>query len=67
MDIMKWSEFALSQAKSRGKNQYCLFDMESYIDFQNQRDLLKCFHQAVNNQMAGFEVYYQPVIDMETH
>ena len=62
---MRWSEFALNQAKENGKNQYAIFDMNAYNDFQKKRELLKELYQSVNNHMAGFAVYYQPVIDMK--
>ena len=65
LEIMRWSEFALNQAKENGKNQYAIFDMNAYNDFQKKRELLKELYQSVNNHMAGFAVYYQPVIDMK--
>ena len=65
LEIMRWSEFALNQAKENGKNQYAIFDMNAYNDFQKKRELLKELYQSVNNHMAGFTVHYQPVIDMK--
>lgn len=64
-DLMKWSEFALNKAKSGGKNKYCLYIEEDYQAFLHQRKLIQIMRQSVNRNFEGFEVYYQPIIDIK--
>ena len=63
--MMQWSEFALNQAKQNGKNTYFIFSIESYQQFLKRTELLKIFHLSVNHQFKGFELYYQPIMDMK--
>lgn len=63
-EIMKWTEFALSKAKKDGKNMCNVFKTEDYKKFQRKSELIKCLHQAVDQDFAGFEVYFQPIVEM---
>lgn len=62
-NIMKLSEFALSQAKNGGKNVYYIYKREDYQKFVEERKLIQILRQSVNNGFVGFETYFQPVID----
>ena len=64
--IMQWTEFALNQSKTNGKNTYTIFKQEDYQEFLRKNKLTKELHKAVNQQFKGFEVYFQPIIDMKT-
>ena len=64
--IMQWTEFALNQSKINGKNTYTIFKQEAYQEFLRKNKLTKELHKAVNQQFKGFEVYFQPIIDMKT-
>ena len=64
--IMQWTKFALNQSKTNGKNTYTIFKQEAYQEFLRKNKLTKELHKAVNQQFKGFEVYFQPIIDMET-
>ena len=64
--IMQWTEFALNQSKTNGKNTYTIFKQEAYQEFLRKNKLTKELHKAVNQQFKGFEVYFQPIIDMKT-
>ncbi len=63
-NLMKLSEFALNEAKNRGKNQHYIYDLEDYKKFLYRRKLIKTLRQAVNNQCEGFEAYFQPIVNI---
>jgi diguanylate cyclase (GGDEF)-like protein len=62
-DLLKKLEFAMSQAKRRGKNTLALFDAVAYSQRLHRLDLQEKLRVAVKNNFNGFELYYQPVID----
>ena len=62
-NAMKLSEFALSEAKERGKNSCYVFEEEEYEDYLKSRTLLRQLHHAVNNGFEGFEAYFQPLVN----
>lgn len=62
-NVMKLTEFALDEAKRRGKNiSYC-FSTEDYQKFLKKRNLMLHLRQAVNRNFEGFGVHYQPLFD----
>lgn len=63
-NLMKLSEFALSEAKFRGRNQYYVYQREDYDKFLRKRRLIQLMRQAVNSDFEGFEVYFQPIVDI---
>lgn len=66
-DLMKLSEFALNEAKRRGKNQCYSFHQEDYDNFLRQRRLKQLLSRAVRNNFEGFEAYFQPLFYADTH
>lgn len=64
-NVMKLSEFALNEAKVRGKNRYYIYQKEDYHAFLQKKELLKAIRYAVNDGYKGFEVYFQPIIDIK--
>lgn len=62
-NLMKLSEFALNEAKNRGRNQCYLYDREDYRAFLYQKELTSQLLQAVNHNFQGFEAYFQPIVD----
>lgn len=64
-EMMKWSEYALNLSKKRGKNTYTLFQKDSYEKFQREVQLTKILRQAVINHFSGFEVHFQPIINVK--
>lgn len=61
-ELIKLSQFALSQAKKRGKNQVYFFDLYDYEDFLRKTMILSAIRESISNSFEGFEVYYQPII-----
>ncbi len=61
-EIMKLSEFALTEAKNRGKNQMYFFKPEDYDIFLRTRYVRSCLRQALGDNFLGFELFYQPIV-----
>lgn len=61
-ETMKLSEFALSEAKTRGRNQLYFFRQEDYSAFLRRRYLNSCLSQAVSDNYKGFELNFQPLV-----
>lgn len=61
-ETMKLSEFALSEAKTRGRNQLYFFRQEDYSAFLRKRYLNSCLSQAVSDNFRGFELNFQPLV-----
>ncbi len=62
-EISKISEFALNQAKRKGKNRLELFHKEEYCQYLKKLDIQKKLRTSVSNGYEGFEVFYQPIVE----
>lgn len=62
LELTKISQFALSEAKLRGKNQCYIFCSEDYRKFLRKRKLLRALRESVENDFAGFELFFQPIV-----
>lgn len=60
-EYLKFSDFALNEAKRIGKNHSYIFERENYDRFIRRRDINKVLRQAVNHNFEGFEIYLQPI------
>lgn len=63
--LMKCSEFALNEAKNRGRNQAYVFENKEYERFKNVRHTVDIIRKAVNNNFEGFRAYFQPIVDID--
>ena len=63
--VMKYTEFALDEAKRLGKNTCYLYCSEDYEKFLRRRTLNLHLRQAINNQFEGFEAYFQPLFSAD--
>lgn len=61
-EMMRYTEFALNEAKRSGRNQMCPYDQEAYDVYMRKLDIRKALRQDANNDFKGFEVYYQPIV-----
>lgn len=59
--LMKLSEFALNEAKRRGRNRCYIFKQEDYDQFLRKKELAKELRKAVAHGFEGFEAYFQPL------
>lgn len=65
--MMKLSRYTLSEAKYRGKNQIYVYCKEDYEKFLHRRKLLSALRVSVANHFEGFELYFQPIVDVRTN
>lgn len=61
-EVLKLTEFALAEAKNRGKNQIYFFCSEDYEKFLRRRHIRSCLRQSISNNFEGFELYFQPIM-----
>ena len=61
-EVMKISQFALTTAKNRGKNQTYCFDASDYKAFIRERELLEQLRKSVSDGFCGFELFFQPIV-----
>lgn len=61
-EVLRFTEFALNEAKRNGRNQMMAFDRASYDVYLKRLDIRKSLRQDVNHDFRGFEVYYQPIV-----
>ncbi len=66
-NIMRFTEFALDEAKRQGRNRCYLFRQEDYERFLKKRELMRLLRQAVNNNFEGFKVFYQPLFSVHNN
>lgn len=62
-DFMRYSEFALNQAKRGGRNSSYLFNGEDYARYTRQKEITRVLRYSVYHDFEGFEVYYQPIVN----
>jgi len=61
-ELIKLSQFALSQAKKLGKNQVYFFNEADYEDFLRSRLIISTIRESVSSEYEGFEVFFQPIV-----
>lgn len=59
-------EFALYQAKKKGRNCLAVYNEESYNEYMKLLDIQGLLRESINNNYDGYEVYYQPIVDSAT-
>lgn len=64
-EYIKLSEFALSQAKTRGKNQVYFFNINDYDAFIRKSFILSAIRESVGSDFEGFDVHFQPIMDQK--
>lgn len=60
-NFMRLTEFALAEAKSRGRNRCYEFDQTDYERFLRRREMIRQLRRAINHDFDGFEAYFQPI------
>ena len=63
--LMRHADAAMSIAKSKGKDQTVIFDDEMVTVIKQQTELLNQLRVAIDHN--EFQLYYQPIIDLETN
>lgn len=65
-NIMKLSEYALNEAKERGRNRAYSYNKKDYMSFVRERNIINMMRQSVNQGFTGFVTYYQPIVSEVT-
>ncbi len=60
------SEFALSMAKKNGKNCSYIYKEADYEAYVKSIMIQEKLRYSVNHDFEGFEVYYQPIVSVDT-
>ena len=63
--LMERAEFALHQAKQKGRNTYVAYDKEEYDTFVKRIDMQETLRLSVMDNFQGFELYYQPIVNIK--
>jgi PAS domain S-box/diguanylate cyclase (GGDEF) domain len=63
-ELLKSADLAMYSAKDGGRNQFRYFSMAMQVEIQQRRELLRQLEGAV--ERGEFELYFQPIINMET-
>lgn len=62
--LLRHADAAMSIAKSKGKDQFVIFDDEMVTVIKQQTEILNHLRQAIVNQEMS--LHYQPIIDLST-
>lgn len=65
LKLIEKAEFALRFAKINGKNTYAYYDENEYKKYVHKLELQEALRKSIKNNFEGFELYYQPIINME--
>lgn len=63
-DLLRFADQAMYAAKNKGRNGFCFFMPSMQAASQNRMVILTQLHLAM--QRWEFEVYYQPIIDLQS-
>jgi EAL domain-containing protein (putative c-di-GMP-specific phosphodiesterase class I) len=63
--IMRSVRFALHNSKINGKNTFFEYNKESYLKYIRKLDIQECLRKSIENGYEGFELYYQPIINVD--
>jgi EAL domain-containing protein (putative c-di-GMP-specific phosphodiesterase class I) len=63
-ELFRRADAAMYQAKSAGRNRYRFFDQQLHEEQRRRQSMERMLREAV--QRNDFEVFYQPVVSMET-
>ncbi|NLL93836.1 MAG: bifunctional diguanylate cyclase/phosphodiesterase [Clostridiales bacterium] len=64
--LIKSADFALNEAKRNGKNCWYIYDEIRFNEHIKTLDILQKLRNDITNGFAGFEVFYQPIVDCDT-
>ncbi|MCR5640114.1 MAG: bifunctional diguanylate cyclase/phosphodiesterase [Lachnospiraceae bacterium] len=62
--LMQRADYALFEAKKKGKNQVENYNVDTSTHSQRRLDLERCMREAVAGGCKEFLVYYQPLVDI---
>lgn len=66
LELVKYADYSLEFAKKSGKNQIIFFSREIMQHKARELDMVEQLRESVENGFSGFELYYQPLIDVKS-
>lgn len=64
-EIIRNADIAMYQAKKMGKNNYVFYTSTLDNDSVARAEMENAMREAIDNNFDGFDVYYQPLVDMD--
>lgn len=64
-DLIKKADIAMYEAKKSGKNRVATYNSENLVNSNRRLDMEKNMRDATANGYEEFEIYYQPIIDIQ--
>lgn len=64
-DIIKKADYAMYEAKKGGKNRYLWYEENKSEGNKEQKELEETIRTAVVEEFREFELFYQPVVDVD--
>lgn len=66
-ELVKYLEFAMSEAKRRGKNGLVEFSKNDYDAYVSRLEIKEELRKSIFNNYEGFTLYYQPIVDAKSY
>ncbi|MCC8189046.1 MAG: EAL domain-containing protein [Planctomycetes bacterium] len=63
--IMKYADIAMYQAKKMGKNNFAFYTSTFDNESEARAEIERAMRESIENHFAGFEVFYQPLMDLD--
>ena len=65
IEMIEKAGFSLREAKRQGKNACVRYSQERYDEYLKKLDMQEELRKSVKNDFDGFEMYYQPIVNIE--
>lgn len=62
-ELMKKTNYALKEAKGKGRNNLSFFNAVEYTKHLRNLDLQEKLRESIKNGFEGFQLFYQPVVN----
>lgn len=62
-ELLKRTNFSMQEAKRKGRNNLTTFNSGAYSQHLRDIDLQEKMRESVRNNFAGFELFFQPVVN----
>mgnify|MGYP003300732378 CR=1 FL=1 len=66
IELCKKVDFAFNAATRRGRNDVFLFEQDKYEEYIRKLDIEEKLRRDVRDGFRGFEVFYQPIVDVNS-
>ena len=65
IQLIEKAEFSLREAKKMGKNACVRYSSRRYEDYLKRLDMQEELRKAVENDFEGFELFFQPIVNVK--